>query len=123
VSGKPRSKICRRCQTVARQSRKKTPTWTCRACSATCCEHLCGYKAADRSATCGPCSANAQYATRYLGAEAQANPETGLDDYRDDIAKRYGFASWNAMPADLQKDARRLYQEGRRIEREGGTLS
>ena len=111
------TKICRRCQSAARAKRKKAPTWTCRACGASCCEHLCGYKSADRFATCGSCATNAQSTARYFGAEAQANPETGLDDYRDDIAKRYGFTTWDAMPPDIQREARKLYLDGRKAER------
>jgi hypothetical protein len=59
----------------------------------------------------------AKHAAFYFGAEAQANPETGFHDYRDDIASRYGFGSWSEMPRDLRSEAIKLYHEGRAAEK------
>ena len=42
-----RMKRCRRCP--------KGPLWRCRSCGALCCEHLCGLKKMDGTATCGSC--------------------------------------------------------------------
>ena len=64
----------------------------------------------------------ARYAARYFGAEAVANDD-GFNSYRDDIASRYGYATWDAMPSDLKRDGLQHYTEGRRAEKKtGGTL-
>lgn len=63
----------------------------------------------------------ARYTARYFGAEAVANDD-GFNSYRDDIALRYGYATWEALPSDLKRDALAHYTEGRRIEKTGGTL-
>ena len=45
-----KTKVCVRCTNA-----KITPSWTCRVCSALCCEHLCSFKEPDFSATCNAC--------------------------------------------------------------------
>lgn len=45
-------KVCGICKSTKRRS----PTWRCGACGASCCEHNCGGKRNDGLATCGKCS-------------------------------------------------------------------
>lgn len=63
----------------------------------------------------------ARYAARYFGAEAVAN-DANFNEYRDDIASKYGYETWELLPRDLKSDALKQYTEGRRVEREGGSL-
>jgi hypothetical protein len=63
----------------------------------------------------------ARHTARYFGAEAVANDE-GFNSYRDDVASRYGYATWDELPRDLKRDAMQHYTEGRRIEKTGGAL-
>ena len=60
--------------------------------------------------------AAARHAAHYFGAEAVAN-DAGLNEYREDIANRYGYATWDEMPSDLRSDGMRHYTEGRAAER------
>jgi len=65
--------------------------------------------------------AKARYVARYFGAEAVANDES-FNNFRDDIAIRYGYEAWSEMPSDLKRDALRHYTEGRQAEKRGGSL-
>jgi hypothetical protein len=42
-----------------------------------------------------------------------------MNEYRDDMADRYGFKSWREMPSDLQSDATHEFLKGKRIEKTG----
>ncbi len=44
-------KKCTRCRQKGRRA-----TWRCRDCGAYCCQHLCGFKTMDGTATCGKCN-------------------------------------------------------------------
>lgn len=57
-------KICRIC------AKRRTARYTCRGCSATCCEHLCGSKDG-AAATCGPCG---QKTARLAPPSAELKP-------------------------------------------------
>lgn len=59
---------------------------------------------------------HARHAARYFGSEAQANDE-GINSFRDDMASRYGYKSWDEMPADLRSDATHEFLAGRRAEK------
>lgn len=82
-----------------------------------CCHRCQAYRELDRRV-----SEKAQYAARYFGAECQANPETTFYDYRDDIANRYGFNDWSALPKKLQHEAFREFVAGKRMEKKGEAL-
>lgn len=49
-----RPRICPVCVGQARASRRPAPTWTCRSCGRSTCEHYCSLKVGG-SATCGRC--------------------------------------------------------------------
>lgn len=59
---------------------------------------------------------------RYFGAEAYANDNLGINEYKDDMAERYGYKRWDDMPSDLRSDATKHFLEGKRIEKGKGAL-
>lgn len=63
--------------------------------------------------------AQARHAAKYFGAEAVANDE-GLFSYKEDIASRYGYATWEDMPSPIRRDALVHYMKGRRAEKDSG---
>jgi hypothetical protein len=55
---------------------------------------------------------------RYCGTEYEANLEaSGLMDYLDDIAGKFGVATWRELPAEHKKRARQAFDLGRVAER------